>query len=99
MSYSSALGETLNQTVELSAFQSRDEYNKKTYSTSQITARAEGRRRQVTTEEGERLISNMTVITQTAVTVEDKIDGRRILEVLNMVDLDGNIIGYEVLLQ
>lgn len=99
MSYSASLSELLNQTVTLSTFASRNVAGEETYTDSQVSARKEGRRRLVTTADGERLVSPTTVIVQIAVTIEDQIDGRRVLEVLDMVEGDGEIIGYEVLLQ
>jgi hypothetical protein len=98
--FSELFSEHLNQTVSYEQFLSQDGYNKPTFSAAQtVAARVEGRRRMVTTLEGENIISSTTVFTQTAVTTLDKIDSRRVLEVMNMVDGEGNIIGYEVLLQ
>ena len=100
MSYRVAIKRMLNQLVSFEAFASVSVNGDITYDTAvSIMARIEGKRRQVTSLEGERLISSASVVTLTSLSVSDKIDGRRILEVLPMVDGNGNTIAYEGLLQ
>jgi len=99
MDHSALFSTHLNQTVVWSAYSSRDAYNKKTYTETTIAARSEGKRRMVTTLEGEKIVSQTTIYTASAIGDEDLIDGRRVLQVLDMVDGQGNIIGYEVLVQ
>lgn len=90
---------TLNQIKTHSVFDTRGGFDAKTYNDAPINCRFEGKRRLVTTPTGDRLISSTTVFTDATVGYEDLIDGRRVLQVLDMVDGDGLQLGVEVLLQ
>ena len=90
----------LNQVVVWSELASVDDRNDPTFNANvAIAARSEGKRRMVTNVEGDRIISTTTVFTTQQIGIDDKLDGRRVLQTVDMVDGEGNIIGYESLLQ
>jgi len=86
----------LNQTVTWSAKSGQDKYNKITYSDSSISARKEGRRRMVRNLQGEEVVSETTIYTQSAIGAEDKIDGELVIRVNDWIDFNGSVVGYEV---
>lgn len=97
---SAAFQSHLKQTVSFEQFASVDDRNNITFAAAvSIIARSEGKRRMVTNLEGDRIVSSTTIFTIQVITTKDLIDGRRVLQVLDMVDGEGNLIGYESLLQ
>lgn len=97
---SSILLGRLNQTATWSQFVTRNKENVPTYSAGEtIACRLEGARRIVTDINGDRIISSTTVFTLESIGEEDLINGRRVLQVLNEPDGQGNQIFNEVLLQ
>lgn len=92
--------ELLNQIVTWSELASVDDRNDPTFNADvPIAARSEGRRRIVTNVEGDRVVSSTTVFTSQQIGTDDKLDGRRVLQTMDMVDGEGNVMGYESLLQ
>lgn len=98
MSYSNSFAAWLNQSVTWKSLTGSDAYNKPTYSSSSIAARKEKRNRMVRNVDGENVVSNTTVFTQQEIGLHDEIDNEKVIDVMNMVDGQGSVIGYEVLL-
>ncbi len=90
----------LNQVVVWAEYVSADDRNDPVYNADvPIAARSEGARKLVTNAEGDRIISSTRIFTTQQLSTDDLIDGRRVLQVVDMTDGEGNIIGYESLLQ
>lgn len=87
-----------NQTLEHKAVTGINEYNEPTYSTSNIKGRKEPGNKLIRNNEGEEVVSSALVLTETEVSVGDKIDGRLVLKVDEAAGLDGTIEFYEVYL-
>lgn len=98
MSFSDDFSQILNQTVTWSKKTGQDKYNNPTYTDTDIDARKERRNRMARSTTGELVVSSTTVFTQSAIGLEDEIDGEKVIDVMDMVDGDGDVIGYEVLL-
>lgn len=93
------LDKYLNQTVQHYVKTGTNSAAQPTYANPvSIAARKENRIRYVRSTTGQQVVSNTTVFTTVAVALEDKIDGLKVIDVLNMVDRSGNVVGYEVLL-
>lgn len=88
----------LNQDVAWETKTGQDFYNEPTYSSTSIKARKEKKRRMVRDAQGEEVISETTVYTQSGIGLEDMIDGEEIINASEWVDKDGSVIGYEVFL-
>lgn len=95
--YSSLFATLLNQSVTWSMKTGQDKYNEPTYTDSTIAARVEQKNRMARDETGEEVISNTTIFTQAQITAQDEVDGQKVIQVMNMVDDSGTVIGYEVL--
>lgn len=98
MSYSNALAAWLKQSVTWSRKTGVDAYNKPTYTNSTILARVERRLRTARTVNNEEVISSTTVFTQSPIGYSDEIDNEKVIQIMDMVDGEGSVIGYEVLL-
>ena len=98
MSYSDRLSQMLNQSVTWSRRTGVDAYNKPTYTNSTISARVERRLRTARTVNNEQVISATTVFTQAQIGYGDEIDNENVIQIMDMVDGDGSVIGYDVLL-
>jgi hypothetical protein len=89
-----------NQSITLKTKASINVYNEATYTTSTIRCRFEYKRKLVVNKKGEQVISEARVFTKTAVNVDDVItyDSKdwNVVAVANMVDISGNVVGYEV---
>ena len=86
----------LNQDVTWNAKTGQTGYAKPIYESSSIKARKEKKRRMVRNAEGEEVISETTVFTQSNIGLEDQIDGEQVINVSEWVDKGGTVIGYEV---
>ena len=76
-----------------------DEYNKIVYLESvNIKVRKEKKVQKVRNKLGVEVISNTTIFTKTLINIDDKIDSELVINVMSMTDLDGEVIGYEVML-
>ena len=98
MSYNNALAAWLKQSVTWSRKTGVDAYNKPTYTNSTIAARKEKRNRTARTITNEQVISSTTVFTQSEIGYGDEIDNEKVIQIMDMVDGEGSVIGYEVLL-
>ena len=88
----------LNQTVTWKAKTGQDFHNEPAFSSSEIAARKSSKRRMVRNAQGEQVISETTVYTQSAIGLEDKIDDEQVINVSTWVDKDGSTVGYKVFL-
>ena len=86
----------LNQDVTWKSKTGQSGYNEPTYESSTITARKEQKRRMVRDAQGEEVVSQTTVYTQSAIGMEDKIDDEQVINVGEWIDKEGDIVGYEV---
>ena len=93
---SSRMALYLNQDVTWNAKTGQDGYTKPAYSSSSIKARKEKKRRMVRDVQGEEVISETTVYTQSNIGLEDQIDGEQVINVSEWIDKGGDVIGYEV---
>lgn len=93
---SSRMALYLNQDVTWEAKSGQDFYNEIAYTSSTITARKEQKRRMVRDAQGEEVVSQTTVYTQSAIGLEDKIDGEQVIHVGEWIDKEGSVVGYEV---
>ena len=96
--FSDRLALYLNQSVTWSKKTGQDAYNEPVYADTTVAARKERKIRMVRNATNENVVSNTTVFTQALITAEDQVDGENVIDVMDMVDKDGNIIGYEVLI-
>lgn len=97
--YSDRLALYLKQTAQLQKQTGPDAYGNMQYGEPQeIPVRREGRTRLVRNTNGETVASNTTVFSLAEIAPMDKIDGRLVIDVMSMVDRDGNVIGWEVYL-
>lgn len=96
------LTEYCNQSLTLKSKSSVNEYNEPTYTASTILGRFEYNRKMVRSKTGEQVISEAQCYTKTAVKPDDVItfDGTDwvVISVANIVDLNGAISHYEVIL-
>ncbi len=88
----------LNQDVTWESKTGKDGYNKPVYASSEIKARKEKKRRMVRDTQGEEVVSETTLYTQSAIGLEDRIDSEEVINVSEWIDKDGSVIGYEVFL-
>lgn len=95
---SDRMGRYLNQTVTWKAKTGQDKFNEPTYSSSEIAARKQKKRQMVRNAQAEEVISQTTVYTQSAIGLEDQIDGEQVITVSEWIDRDGSIVGYKVFL-
>ena len=93
---SSRMALYLNQDVTWKEKTDQDFYNKPTYSSSSIKARKEKKRRMVRDAQGEEVISETTVYTQSNIGLEDQIDGEQVINVSEWIDKGGDVVGNEV---
>ena len=93
---SSRMALYLNQNVTWKSKTGQDFHNEPAYDSSTITARKEQKRRMVRDAQGEEVVSQTTVYTQSAIGMEDKIDDEQVINVGEWIDRDGSIVGYEV---
>ena len=91
-----------NQTITLKTKTSIDAYNQATYTTSSVKARFEYKRKVVRNKKGEEVVSEARAYTKTAVKPDDVITfdsvDWTVIAVSNMTDINGLIVGYEVML-
>lgn len=72
--------------------------NESTYEEKEIDCRKEEKIKLVRDKTGKEVVSNTTVYTPEPICVDDMVDGRIVIGVGTMTDLDGVIEGYEVYL-
>ena len=89
----------LNQTASHEAYSSINDYAEPSYSAAvSIACRKEGVNKLIRDAEGKEVVTSSRVFTETLINVKDRIDGRMILRVDPMPNLDGSISHYEVYL-
>jgi len=92
------LGLYLNQKVCLQTKTGDDAYGQPQFTASVIRARKENCRRMTRDAFGNEVLSETTVLLSDPVQPGDRIDGRQVVSVLDMVWSDGTTEGYEALL-
>lgn len=92
------LDKYLNQTVTLKSVTATSEYGQPTRTTSSIKARKEQKQRLIRDKYGKEVISSTTVFLKECVSVDDMIDDMPVIDVRDMVDKGGRIVGREVFL-
>lgn len=86
----------LNQTASLEAKSGVDRYGNQSYTKAVlIPVRSEGKIRLVRNIHGEQVVSNTTVFSTTQILPLDKIDGNEVINVSEMVNREGEVIGWE----
>jgi hypothetical protein len=88
-----------NQALTLQSVSSVNEYNEPTYTTATIRGRKEDGFKLIRNAQGQEVVSSAFVMTETAVDVNDKIDGKFVIVVNTIPDLGGAVDHYEVYLQ
>ena len=97
--YSNRLRLYLNQIVRLERQVGPDAYGNMQYATpAEVRARKEGHTRLVRNVSGETVTSTTTVFLQSEISPMDMIDGRIVVDAMEMVDRVGNVIGWEAYL-
>jgi len=86
----------LNQSASWQHVATTTEYNEHTYTTSTVKCRKETGFKLVRNAQGQEVVSSACYFTQSAVTVDDKLDGKLVIAVNSEVGLDGSIEFYEV---
>lgn len=87
-----------NQSLVWEDVISVDHYNEKTVLTTTLKGRLESGFKLVRNEQGEETVSSGVVFTRSAVSVNDKVDGRLVIASEPKRDLSGTIQFYEVYL-
>ena len=87
-----------NQSMALKRVTSVSDTNTPTYSSSTIKGRKETGNKLIRNAQGQEVVSSATVFTQSAVSVNDTIDGSTVIAVSPEIGLDGTIEFYEVYL-
>lgn len=86
----------LKQTVEWEGQTPADAYGQRMYLfPTTLICRKTPVSKQFLTKEGELLITSIQTITIDPVAIGDLLDGREVIEVSAMVDIDGSTIGYK----
>lgn len=93
------LTDLANQALTWQSVASINAYNEPTYTTATIYGRKEDGFRQIRNAQGEITVSSALVLTDSAVAVGGKIDGRIIIAVETIRDLGGAVDHYEAYLQ
>ena len=90
----------LNQTAVWQSAQSINQYNEISYALTQtIPCRKEGINKLINNSLGQAVVTNTLVFCNKDVRVNDRIDGRLVLRVDNVIAYGGNINHLEVYLQ
>lgn len=99
MQYGKRMARYLNQTVVWQRRTGKDAYNKPQYADAvDIPVRVEGKIRLVRDSLGNEVVSNTTAFCQSPVKALDLLGGKPVLTVADMVDGDGEVVGWEVYL-
>lgn len=86
----------LNQTASFEAKSGIDRYGHQTYNSAvTIPVRREGKIKLVRNLNGEEVASTTTIFSTTQIQPLDKIDGNEVINVLEMVNREGAVIGWE----
>lgn len=86
----------LNQKASLEAKSGVDRYGNQAYAEPvAIAVRREGNIKMVRNVNGEQITSMTTVFTATQINPLDKIDGHEVINVSEMVNREGEVIGWE----
>lgn len=94
------LTEYANQSLSWQKFTGYDAYAQPTYAAAvTIKGRKTVTNKMVRNERGEEVLVTGTVLTETAVSENDKIDNRIVMSSGPAPDIDGNIVFYRVYLQ
>ena len=94
---SGILTQYANQSLAYLAWASENVYAEATYSTSAtIKGRKQTTNKLIRTPDGKEVVAGAFILTQTAVNVKDKIDGRMVISSEPVPGLDGNTLFYEV---
>lgn len=88
----------LNQSLTLKHAGTPNEYNESTYTTSTIKGRKENGFKLVRNNQGEEVVSSACVFTSATVVVDDLIDNRLVISVLDNPTLNGTSLFNEVYL-
>ena len=88
----------LNQTLEWKNVTGVNEYNEPTHVTSSIKGRKETGFKLIRNSQGQEVVSSATVFTESAIINNDLIDGKLVISVESMIELNGSIMFYEVFL-
>jgi len=88
----------LNQSLTWKHAGTPNEYNESTYTTTTIKGRKENGVKLVRNKQGEETVSTACVFTTSAVSVDDLIDDRLVIDVLSNPTLNGTNLFYEVYL-
>ena len=92
----SNLQKYLNQTASLEIKSGVDRYGHQSYSNAvTIPVRREGKIKLVRNTNGEEVTSTTTIFSTTQIQPLDKIDGNEVINVSEMVNYEGTIIGWE----
>ena len=96
------IGDYCNQTISVKIKGEPNENNEAVYTNSTIQGRFEYKRRIVRDKQGQEVVSEAKLFTETSLKTDDIViyDNKEwsVMFVMNMTDLDGDIVGYEVLL-
>lgn len=75
-----------------------NEYNEPTYATSTIKGRKETGFKLIRNAQGQEVVSSATIFTKSAISNNDLIDGKQVISVESMIELNGSVMFYEVYL-
>jgi hypothetical protein len=94
----------LNQSLSWKHVASLDSYNQPAYTTTTIKGRKESCSKLVNNSQGQstgsaNMMSNSLVFTESAISVNDKIDDKLVLMVETVIGLTGTVSHYEVYLE
>lgn len=97
MQYNRRLKTYCNQTAQLERYADTDNYGNPTYSEAEtIKARIEGHYKLFRDENGETKTSTTRIFSPVEVGINDKINGRFVIDAMMMTDKCGNVIGWEI---
>ena len=94
---SRSLRKFLQQEVVWEQMTGQNGFGKASYAAMRIPARKEAFQKEVRDGQGKSVVSHDRIFCEAAVTVEDLIDGKKVLSVKSLVDGKGKVIGMEVL--
>ncbi len=92
------LSSYLNQVANHEKKVGQDAHGQATYETKSIPCRKVRKHKLVRDAYGEDVVSETTVLTEAEVVIGDRIDGRPVIAIADMVNRRGEILGYEVML-
>ena len=96
MKYNKRLMLYCNQSARYEKFIEADNYGNPTYAEPiNIKVRREGHYKLFRNESGETKTSTTRIFSTTEVNINDRIDGKFVIDVAFMTDKQGNIIGWE----